>query len=322
MLKELIHAFKDVAINDNINFEVIDWRGQKEDGQGAGVVRDVYTSFWKEILDTHFLGDQERVPLIVHDFYVDEWTNIGKILVKGFKDCGYFPLNLSKAFIINCLFNDVPNEILLESFLKYIPKMESTVADIALKAGGSSTVFDDETFLDFLDRYGCRTRVTCSNVYGVMVELARQELIQKPYLMVCTWKQSLSSIKESFPSIQSITDLFAKAIPDNRKVIKLLEADPRNKAERDVFDYLREYVMGLEMGMLKKFLKFTTGADMILIEKIKISFVVFSNDVLRRPIAHTCAPMMELSSAYKSFPDFREELNNVLSANEWGMDFV
>ena len=38
-------------------------------------------------------------------------------------------------------------------------------------------------FLDFLNQLKCRTKVLKENVHEVIVEIARQEVIQKPHLM-------------------------------------------------------------------------------------------------------------------------------------------
>ena len=64
----------------------------------------------------------------------------------------------------------------------------------ALKA--NENVISSDEFLDFLDQFNCRSRVTPLNVYGIILELAQQELIQKPYLMVSVWRDVLSGIKE------------------------------------------------------------------------------------------------------------------------------
>eukprot|EP00111_Clytia_hemisphaerica_P011962 TCONS_00035134-protein len=156
------------------------------------------------------------------------------------------------------------------------------------------------------------------NVYGVVLELARQELIQKPYLMVVTWRNALVTIKRSFPDVKSIQDLYSKISPTNMKVVKLLEGNPKNIAERDVLSYLRQYVMGLETTLLKTFLHFVTGADIILVEKIEIMFIVFETINQRRPIAHTCQLFLEIASAYRSFSDLRDEFNMVLSKKRMG----
>lgn len=324
MPEDMLQGFANVNIRSKIQFKLIDCTGKEETGEGIGVVRDAYTSFWREILDTRFLGNMQRVPLVVHDYFVEEWTTIGLILVKGFLDCGYFPLTLCKAFVINCLFGDesLPDKMLLNAFLKYISKTEERLVSSALTAGQTSNVFDDEFFQNILDRYRCRTKVSCMNVYGVFLELARQELVQKPYLMVCTWKNTLTPLKEKLPDAKAVEDLYSSMEPTNMKVVRLLQNEPKSLAERDVFSYLKEYVMNLEMNALKNFLYFTTGADVVLVSKIEISFIAFATRSQRRPIAHTCAPLLEISAAYTSFPDLRDEFNRVLARTDWGMDMA
>ena len=69
-------------------------------------------------------------------------------------------------------------------------------------------------------------------------------------------------------------------------------------------------------------MKYCTGSDVILVDKIAVEFVACST-IARRPIVHTCAPMMELPSSYASYCEFREEMQNILNAcNNWGIDII
>ena len=116
---DLVEAFKTVSLSDTIRFIIINARGEKGPGVGAGVERDIYSSAWKEILDGLCVGERERVPFVRHDLYINEWNSIAKILVKGFMDTKYFPLQLRKAFIIHVLFGEVNNDCFIKSFLNY-----------------------------------------------------------------------------------------------------------------------------------------------------------------------------------------------------------
>ena len=82
---------------------IINARGEKEPGVSARVERDVYSSAWKEILDGMHVGERESVLFVCHDLYINEWNSIARILVKGFIDTKYFPLQLCKAFIVHVL---------------------------------------------------------------------------------------------------------------------------------------------------------------------------------------------------------------------------
>jgi len=67
------------------------------------------------------LGEGERVPSIRHDFKRKEWEAIARILLKGFQEYQYFPLRLSKVFVVSCLFGEsaVSEQMLMELFMQY-----------------------------------------------------------------------------------------------------------------------------------------------------------------------------------------------------------
>ena len=65
----IINTFKNVNELDHIQFEIIDARGQKEDGPGLGAERNLYGSFFSEVADSLCVGASERVPFVRHDFY-------------------------------------------------------------------------------------------------------------------------------------------------------------------------------------------------------------------------------------------------------------
>ena len=186
---DLVEAFKRVSLSDTIRFIIINTRGEKESGVGAGVERDIYSSTWKEILDGLWVGERERVPFVRHDLYINEWNSIAKILLRGFMDTKYFPLQLCKAFIIYVLFGKVNNDCFIKSFLNYVTPLESALR------GTPPKIYDNDDFLGILDRFNCKSRVTIMNVYGVIPESTKQELVQKPYIMLCSWKKCLSALK-------------------------------------------------------------------------------------------------------------------------------
>ena len=88
----------------------------------SGVSRDVYSTYWNEASESTLISVQERVPFVLHDMYKAEWRAIGKIILKGFLDTGYFPIVLSKAFVYYCLFGEVSDVELLSSFFKLLIK--------------------------------------------------------------------------------------------------------------------------------------------------------------------------------------------------------
>ena len=114
----LVEAFKTVSLSDIFRFIIINTRDEKEPGVDAGVERDIYSSAWKKILDGLCVGERERPPFVRHDIYINELNSIAKILMKGFMNTKYFPLQLCKAFIIYVLFGEVNNDCFITSFFK------------------------------------------------------------------------------------------------------------------------------------------------------------------------------------------------------------
>ena len=142
--------------------------------------------FWKKVWDVLFAVCSGRVPFIRHNFHIEECTAIGNILGSRFLDINHFPIKISRAFIIYCLFWDFSNDIIYRLLLEFLLKTGRGVVNAALK-GFLPSVYEDEEFTDVLERFNCRSRVFPLNVYDIILELVRQKLWQKSYLMISTW---------------------------------------------------------------------------------------------------------------------------------------
>ena len=295
-----------------------------EDGSGSGVSRDVYSSFWQDVSDAFFVGEKERVPYVRHDLYVKEWEAIGKIILKGYIDTEYFPTFLSKAFLVFCLYSEVSDDLLVASFLNYLSTDERTMLQNLLKTKVSEILNSDE-FLEFKEQFGCKTLVKAENLERVIIETARLELIQKSHLMASSWRTTFTELKKKaqFCSIEGITKFYDDLEPNAKKVINLFkEILPTTGAEREAFNFFKRYIRGLETPSLKKLVKFLTGSDIVIVESIDVIFTKPESSFERRPIAHTCAPCLELPSTYNSYCELREEFSNILNSNDWEIDIV
>ena len=153
-----------------------------------------------------------------------------------------------------------------------------------------------------------------------MSEIALQELVQKPHIMASCWQDTFSVIMPVLG--ERIDDIYQRMEPSSKKVIKLLRANTNNDAEKESFGYLKRYIKGLELIELKKLLKFLTGADTIIVDCIDVTFYASVSEFQRRPIAHTCGPMLELPSTYNNFCELREEFSNILHESTWEMNIV
>lgn len=324
--KDMIAHFKDDAcMSVQLTFTIINDTGKDEMGAGVGVTREVFTLFWKHFANAMTIGERERVPFVRHDHFINEWEAVARILVRGYEMISYFPTFLSKAFMSYCLFGrEVPDSIIVESFMKYLSSSEEElVREYMTRDSFPDNIEDQEEFLDFLERFKCRTVVKKENINNIITEIGQQELMQKPHLMVATWQPILQKLK-NYPHFQTLSALnvfYDNAKPTTKRILRLLDANPSSDAERDAFRFLQQYVRGLDGNKVLQFLRFVTATDILISGKIQVTFIK-SEGAARRPIAHTCGPVLEIPSTYSNYCEFREEFNNILDQDSWEIDIV
>ena len=94
-----------------------------------------------------------------------------------------------------------------------------------------------------------------------------------------------------------------------------------DEKEVQTFTHLKRFVRGLKHGDLKRFLRFTTGGNLICVPSINIAFNLLSG-LSRGIVAHCCGNVLELPTSYECYGVFTEEFTNQLSSNHWEMDIV
>ena len=144
---------------------------------------------------------------------------------------------------------------------------------------------NNDDFLDFLDKFKCRTKVSKENVHQVIVEIARQEVIQKPHLMASCWQNVFTSLgkTKAFIDISSLNNLYRELEPTAKKLITLLKLDPRDDLERDTFNSFKRFLRGLPESALTKLVKFITGSDSLTVPTIDVTFTKYENELLGDP---------------------------------------
>ena len=91
--------------------------------------------------------------------------------------------------------------------------------------------------------------------------------------------------------------------------------------EKDVARFLTKYVKEMKQEQVQRFLRYCTGADILLDQYISVYFVEMS-EFERRPVGHTCTCTLQMPNNYANFPDLRAEFNAILNSSIWSMDFV
>lgn len=307
--------------HDLPGMKLIDERGKIEEGDGEGVTRDIIATFWQQFFSSAAIGDKEKVPAIRHDYQKSEWEAIGRILVFGFKRVGYFPVALSKAFVVSCIFGEecIDMKYLLSSFRLYITADEREVFD-KIQEGEFP---EEDELLDFLGNYKTYKKPSKQNIKQIIFELAHQELIQKPKYIAQCWSAILEGLRQlqQFTSPETITGLYAMKIPTAKKVIKTITCQPTDAAERQCLEFLQKFIRSLDFAALGTFLKYVTGSD-IMPENMEVSFTSMDG-FARRPIAHTCGPLLELPRTYISYSELAEEFTSLLrDKGAWGFNIV
>ena len=102
-----------------------------------------------------------------------------------------------------------------------------------------------------------------------------------------------SALSENHPfnTKAKILQFYEDGKVTNRKVVKCLEIKPSSDYEKEVSSHLQRLIKTFNSKELALFLQFTTGADILPENGIK---VVFTNDTPTMPRSRTCVPQLEL----------------------------
>lgn len=317
ILKELIKAFQGIdPLRDIVSLEIILPNGELEAAEdNGGVTRDAICEFWSSFYEECTLGNTFKVPCLRHDFGELEWQSVAKIIVFGYTRAGYFPVLLSLAFMEQCLYNQVKSD-LKDAFMLFIPENDAQILRAAI-SDIKSVETDD--LLDVLEQHEVKVMPKQDNIERIVTEVAHKELIQAAMFVVDCWSPFMKSLKLKEDKLIS---LHKELSPTPRRVLGLLKfSDLMSAEESTVANHLRRFVRELDKVSIARFLRFCTGSDLMIREKIDVSFVNVKG-LARRPVAHTCSCLLELPKTYENFPQFRTEFMSVLNANVWIMDII
>ena len=261
-------------LQQTIEWRLIDDHAREEEGVGAGVQRDIFSTFWQTVFCSYMLGDVEKVPCIRHDLQTSQCEAIGRVLTHGFKYCSYIPVGLSPAFLVSCLYGEdhVDEEELLASFSNYVTSDGREALKMSLSDNPNC---QDCDLINFLSTCKCFRLPTAQNIRKIILELAHQELLQRPPYIAECWAPAVATLKthECFYSVKKMRELYSDRKTSSKKVIQALKVTPSGDSEKQSYDFLKKFVRSLDAPSLKIFLKFVTGSDVLITNQISISFV-------------------------------------------------
>ncbi|KAJ4931163.1 hypothetical protein JOQ06_025461 [Pogonophryne albipinna] len=122
------------------------------------------------------------------------------------------------------------------------------------------------------------------NIRAAIVVMAHKALLQEPKFIIDCFHSSIHNAVPRLLTKESIMELYENKRPTNRKVAQMIKPsnESLNPQEQAALTYL----------------------------------------LRRRPVAHTCGAVLELPRTYSSYPDFRAELDSVLSGDCFTMDIL
>ena len=185
----------------------------------------------------------------------------------------YFPLSLSKSFVVVAVFGEhvLSREELMEGFFRYFPFADATVLKIAINQE-SLTEEDRNDVIDILSTLSSRrTFHTNVELKSLLTEIAHKEIVQAPSYIKEAW-QYVYSRSEIFKDPIEVSDYYNSATPTAKKILQLLEVECQNDRERETLCYLKKFIRGISNDDLSKFLTYVTGADEICVDKIAVGF--------------------------------------------------
>ena len=171
-------------------------------------------------------GEEGCVPCLNPKWQEEEWSAIGRILLKGYEDHKYFPLKLNQAFVVALIMGEeeVTSELLLTSFMSYLSVSERCVVNGSLQGNMDDEQYEE--FLDLLDRMGCTSIPSNEEIKSQIIQIAHKQLIQRPkYAIDKMADVSRTKFRNLFTSFENITSMYNTMKPTCRKVLKLLVAN-------------------------------------------------------------------------------------------------
>jgi HECT-domain (ubiquitin-transferase) len=175
---------------------------------------------------------------------------------------------------------------------------------------------EKENLTTVFGAFGMYANPTARNVKQLLTSIARQQLVDLPAPFVDQMRMGVPGCHmDSFWSVltvPAINVLFQMQLPTPEKVKAVMTAEEADLRQEQIncMYYLQQFVGRLDQEELSKFLHFVTGSS-VMPENILVRFNTLTG-ALRRPIAHTCTNVLELSSTYSSFQELKREFMSVL----------
>ena len=163
-----------------------------EDEKGtdlSGLTREAFSIFFTDIQERYFEGNVACVPRVdpqtcrtLSSTDDTMFTTIGKIISHGFILTKMFPVFISNASMQSVLIEGaIKDELIISSFFNYVDTFEKEAIQSIMNAGDAQPDEENlDTALNVFSRCQANCLPTKDNIYQMVINAARSELICRP----------------------------------------------------------------------------------------------------------------------------------------------
>lgn len=296
----------------NVSFE-----GEENAVDLDGVTREMFSCFFLAIFVKFFAGRTHKLPLVdTRTLFNDTLILIGKIISHAFVLCNYLPPALSPVVYILVGSGCCSDDLVLSSFLSYIPETDHQLVCTLLSQNFTELRAE---LVNFISTYGGYEIPQPANIRQAIIDIAKLNMTVIPFVPIARIKMGMDcypllwqgaseslilNIMDKFkPTAQKVVDLLSYSASDDPTLLML---------EERVKTYLERYIRSLSDQQLLAFLRFWTSSDTLCFSKLNVTFN--SNEgISRRPIANTCDAVLHVSRMYFSVDEFMQDFNVYLN---------
>ena len=205
---------------------------------------------------------------------------------------------------------------MVKSFLSLLPPGEEKILADAL----SGRHFDKDEVIGIVSEFDVRVLPTPVNITPVITEVAKYELIHKPYI-------ALKKITETMPQFWNnisrahIHAMYQLTYPSKENVLNILSSTPADISEEKVFRWLLRYIKGSDSDVLLNLVRFVTASGVIIPgDYISVRYEQMPL-LAMRPKSKTCFKILTLPKSYTTFRNMKDNLDFYLrNPSEWDLE--
>ena len=314
----LVQQILDLYADDGVSGYKMRVTIDEYDASGDGVLREVFAMFWEEFLSNNSEGADHYTLALQASYSESVYEALGRLIEHQFLMCGTLPLQLVEALLHQLVAGRVDQNCLERSLLSMMTSTERQVVNDAIYGRN----FDTSRLLEILADYGVQTFPRPDNIKELILEVARAELVRKPFYALTKMKEGMSATFRSLITTNDIAAMYHVCIPTSKNLLATLYSEPpRDPDEEKTFRWLMRYVGELSKESASKLLRFVTACETVVPGKrIRVEYDTMS-DAAIRPRARTCFRILVLPKNYRTYVQMKRNIDlHVMKIDHWDLE--